>query len=199
MGIVISCRTQGRNLSDFMFREGSNIAIHILDHIVLEAAGLVYKELSSIAEKLHKETIWKSLSTRSSRLRKSREYIQEMLQLCSVRPIMQTLGNYVRDGAPHILSTLLGPDSGVDWKACCLCMKKERSFGPSWSITGATHETYIYFVDLCDTFLCLELRPDGILQRADIVEQDENTPNSARHLTIQIFSNFLLHFLWQRL
>lgn len=197
MGIVVLCRTQGRNLSDFMFREGSNIAIHILDHIVLEAAGLVYKELASVAEKLHKETIWKSLSTRTSRLRKSQEYIQEMLELCSVRSIMQSLGNNVRDGAPNILSALLVPDSGVDWKACCLCMKKERSFGPSWSISGPKRDTHIFFVELCNTFLCLELGPDGILQRADIIEQDENTNNSARQLTVQVFSNFLLHFLWQ--
>ena len=197
MGIVILCRTQGRNLSDFMFREGSNIAIHILDHIVLEAAGLVYKELASVAEKLHKETIWKSLSTRSSRLRKSQEYLQEMLQLCSVRSIMQTLGTNVRDGAPHILSTLLGPDSGIDWKACCLCMKKERSFGPTWSLAGVPHDTHIFFMEVSNTFLFLELGSDGSLQRADIIEKDENTHNSARQLTIQIFSNFILHFLWQ--
>ena len=197
MRIVILCRTQGRNLSDFMFREGSNIAIHILDHIVLEAAGLVYKELASVAEKLHKETIWKSLSTRTTRLRKSQEYIEEMLHLCSVRSILQTLGNNTRDGAPQILSTLLGPDSGIDWKACCRSMKKERSFGPSWSINGAKHDTHIFFMELCNTFLCLELGTDGNLQRADIIEKDENTNNSTRQLTVQVFSNFLLHYLWQ--
>ncbi len=198
MRLIILCRTQGRNLSDYMFREGSNVAVHILDYIVCDAAGLVYKELTSVAEKLHKDAMWKSLSTRSSRPRKTLGYIQEMLELCTVRPILQSLGNNVRDGATELLATLLGSESGIDWKCCCLFMKKERSFGPSWSISGEKVDIHLFYMEFCDTFLFLEVGFNGILQRVDIIEKDENAPNHARQMATQIFSNFLLHFLWLR-
>ena len=40
-----------------MFREGSNVAIRILDNIAVEAAGLAYKELHFIAERLRKDGV----------------------------------------------------------------------------------------------------------------------------------------------
>lgn len=199
MRLLILCRTQGRNLSDYMFREGSNVAVHILDNIVCEAAGLVYKELSSVAEKLHKEAIWKSMSTRGSRPRKTLEHIEEMLELCSVRPVLQSLGSNLRDGAADIITTLLGNELGIDWKSCCLCMKKERSFGASWSISGDVLDTHLLHVEPCDTFLLLELDSSGVLQRADVIEKEENASNSYRQMTTQIFANFLLHYIWQTL
>jgi hypothetical protein len=199
MRLIILCRTQGRNLSDYMFREGSNVAVHILDNIVCEAAGLVHKELSSMAEKLHKEAIWKTMSTRGSRPRKTSEHIEEMLELCTVRPVFQSIGSNLRDGAADIVATLLGAELGIDWKLCCFCMTKERSFGASWSICGEAMDTHLFYVEPCGTFLLLELDSNGTLERADIIEKEEKAPNSDRQMTTKIFANFLLHFLWQTL
>jgi hypothetical protein len=182
-----------------MFREGSNVAVHILDNIVCESAGLVYKELSSIAEKLHKEAIWKSMSTRGSRPRKTLEHVEEMLELCAVRPVVQSVGSSLLDGAADIIATLLDTESGIDWKLCCHCIKKERSLGASWSISGEHVDTHLFYVEPCATFLLLELDSNGTLQRADIIEKEENAPNTQRQMTTQIFANFLLHFLWQTL
>ena len=182
-----------------MFREGSNVAVHILDNIVCEAADLVYKELSSVAEKLHKDAVWKSMSTRVSRPRKTLEHIEEMLELCAVRPVLQSLGNNLRDGASGIVATLLGTESGIDWKLICRCMKKERSFGASWSISGKVSDTHLFYIEPCDTFLLLDLDSNGTLQKADIIERDENAPTSNRQMTTQLFANFVLHVVWQTL
>ena len=43
-----------------MFREGSNVAIHVLDNIVVEAAGLAFKELKFVAERLRRDALWKT-------------------------------------------------------------------------------------------------------------------------------------------
>lgn len=182
-----------------MFREGSNVAIHIIDNIVFEAAGLVHDELSSIAKKLHKDAIWKSLSTRSSRPRKTLEYINEMVELSYVRPVYQSLGSNLRDGAAEVITSLLSSESGIDWRACFLCMKKERTFGPSWSINGGEFDTHLFYVESCGTFLLMELHAFGSLQRVDIIEKEEGASTSMRQMTIQIFANFLLHFVWQGL
>ena len=198
MRLIILCRTQGRNLSDYMFREGSNVAIHIIDNIVLECAGLVYGELSHIAEKLYRNAMWKNLSSRSFRPRKTFEYANEMMELCSVQPILQATGGNFRDGNETIMESLLGSQSAIDWKMCCQCMRKENSFGPSRSFTGS-HETHLFFVETSGVFLLLELTPSGKLRRAELVEREFDSSGKSRQMTIQILMNFLLHFLWQSL
>jgi hypothetical protein len=198
MRLIILCRTQGRNLSDYMFREGSNVAINIIDNIVLECAGLVYHELSYIAEKLHKNALWTSLAARSSRPRKALENIKEMMELCSVHPLLHSIGGHLRDGTDEIMESLLGPQSVIDWMACCKCMKKEASFCPSWSLSGS-RDTHVFYIDSCGVFLFLEIAPEGQLLRADLIEKEAVGAATGRQKAIQIVTNFLLHFLWQSL
>lgn len=198
MRLIILCRTQGRNLSDYMFREGSNVAIHIIDNIVLECVGLVHEELSYIAEKLYRNAMWKNLSTRSSRPRMTLEYAKEMMELCSVQPILQAMGGNCRDDNERIIESLLGPQSAIDWKMCCQCMKKELSFGPSRSFTGS-HETHLFFIESTGVFVLLELTLCGKLQRADLVEREADVSGKSRQMTVQILMNFILHFLWKSL
>lgn len=200
MKLTILCRTQGRSLSDYMFREGSNVAIHILDNIVLEAAEMVYNELTFIAEKLHKDSVWSSFSTRGSRPRKTLEYVQELISLCTCHPMLDVRGNHLQDGANEILEELLDPGTtSIDWKSCCFWMKKDRFFGPAWSINGKSVDTHILYIESCETFLLLELNSKGSLLRVDIIEKSENSLNNQRLRTTQIFANFLLHFVWQNL
>ena len=93
MRLTILCRTQGRNLTDYVFREGSNVAMHTLDYIVFEASGLVYNELSYMAEKLYKDTLWTSLSTKGPQKDKSLEYIQQALDLFVTTPLVDAGGS----------------------------------------------------------------------------------------------------------
>jgi hypothetical protein len=78
-------------------------------------------------------------------------------------------------------------------------MKKERSFGPGWSISGSDFDTHLFYLEKCGTFLLMEQNSEGSLQRVDIIEKEECNLNTSRHMAIQIFANFLLHFLWQSL
>lgn len=200
MRLIILCRTQGRNLSDYMFREASNVAIHIIDNIVFEFAGLLHDELSYIAEKLHKDAVWQSFTTRSSRPRKTLAHVHELLELCSIYSALPLMGNG-RDGSASVMGSLLGPNSVLDWRSCCLSMKKERSFGPCWSFSGSHQDTHLFYLESCGNFLLLELSRDGELCRADIVEKEEESSSSKSRqaMSIQVFANFLLHFLWQSL
>lgn len=183
-----------------MFREGSNVAIHIIDNIVLEGTGLVYDELAYIAEKLHKNAMWKNLSTKSFRPRHALEYVEELMGLCSVQPVLQVLKGNSKDGADEIMENLLGPQSPIDWRICFQCMKKEHSFGPYRSVTGSgRHDAHLLFVEATGLFLFIELTPAGKVQTASFIEKETNGSAKSRNMTTQILINFLLHLLWQSL
>ena len=198
MLLVILCRTQGRSLSDFMFREGSNIAIHVLDNIVVESAGLAFKELKFAAERLRRDALWKSLSSispgKDNGLTQGR--INEMLSLTTVRPLLQALGS-MASSIPEI-TTLLSRELCVDWTSCCLCMAQDASFSPHWSIEGDWATTHLFFVQQQDMFLWMRVDKNNTLVRAALVERDASSASQEhRQIAVQKFLNFLLHFIWQ--
>jgi hypothetical protein len=183
-----------------MFREGSNVAIHIIDNIVFEAAGLVYKELKFVAEKLLKDTLWKSFSSKSTgnQVMAAQEGIHEMIRLTKVRPLSQVLGNNFTSAFPEI-ATLLGSDSGINWTACCMCMNYDPAFSPSWSLEGGVYVTNIFFVEPEDVFLLLGVNVSGALVRSDLVEKDDSVTLERRQIAMQKFFNFLFHYIWRSL
>ena len=199
MLLVVLCRTQGRNLSDYMFREGNNVAIHVLDNIVGESAGLVFKELKFVAERLRRDALWKSLSSSSDgvEIGSTQGRINEMLSLTTVKPLLQALGNNLMTSMPEI-TTLLSRELCVDWHACCLCMAEDVSFSPHWSIEGDWATTHLYFVQQEDSFLWLQVdRNNNTLVRAAMVEKEGSASPERRQIAVQKFLNFLLHFIWQ--
>jgi hypothetical protein len=200
MQLVILCRTQGRDLAEFMFREGSDVAIHILDNIAVEAASLAYKELRFVSEKLRKDALWKSFSSKDSKKLTSPEQgIKEMLDLTTVRPLSQLLGNHFIGTSPE-LATLLGPDSGIDWAMCTLAMKKDAAFSPNWSLEGEDEFiTSLFYSQAEDLFWLIRLDLKGKLLRADLVEKNELVESERRQMALQKFSNFLLHYIWHNL
>jgi hypothetical protein len=200
MLLVILCRTQGRNLSEFMFREGSNVAIHILDNIVLEAAGLAFKELKFVAEKLRRDALWKSFSSNTEGMTSilTQKRIYEMLSLTTVRPLLQVLGNNITSAMPEI-TTLLGPELFVDWTSCCQCMAHDTSFSPYWSIEGDGATNHLFFMEQEDVFLLVGVNESSTLVGAALVEKDDSLTQERRQIALQKFLNFLLHFIWQSL
>ena len=204
MTIVILCRTQGRNLSDFMFREKSNVAIRILDNIAVEAAGLAYKELRFCSEKLRKEKLWMSFSSSSVVLKQPTpllESMDEMLRLSHVRPlsVSQSSGNNLTDGLPE-LTMLLGDESGINWPVCCNCMKRDkRVFSPHWSFEGPPlppplhddiqqkqqHDpktvTHLFYMRDEDLFLLLKISssPSSVLPSTNTAASTTNITSTA--------------------
>lgn len=193
------CRTQGRNLTDYVFREGSNVAMHTLDYIVFEASGLVYNELSYMAEKLYKDTLWTSLSTKGPQKDKSLEYIQQALDLFVTTPILQSLGTNSRDGSKEIMAELLGSSSGINWEACCHDMQVQPLFSPYWCIKGTGKNIHLFYIESPEAFILLVVDFEGILRRADIVEKDDTVAMIDRQAIIQTFANYLLDFISRNL
>jgi hypothetical protein len=211
MQLVILCRTQGRNLSDFMFRDGSNVAIRILDNIAVEAAYLAYKELRFASEKLRKDTLWNSFSSSvfaARQLHPPEEGLREMLTLASVQLILQqvpsartntNVSNVARGSGLSELDILFGPESGIDWFLCCNCMKRDILFSPHWSLDESQDESemYLFYLREEDLFLLIRLEvQSGTLLGASLVEKDELVTTERRQMAIQRISNYLLHYMW---
>lgn len=199
MQLVILCRTQGRNLSDYMFREGSNVAIHIIDNIVLEASSLAFKELRRVAKKLQKVSLWNFFSSKRSMRKRSdvQENLAEMLALTNVRPMQQMIGNLLI-GRLECL-TLFESDMNIDWKDCCLAMQSDDFFTPNWSLTHDESISHLFYLEPDDIFLFIGIDGRGSLLKAGLVEKDMLVTLERRQRAIQRFSNFLLHFIWQSL
>lgn len=205
MELIILCRTQGRNLSDFMFREDSNVAIHILDNIAIDAAGLALKELHYAAECLFMERLWKSLSSRRARTSPStrqtiREDLQELMRLACIHPLYQLHSNgAIPITIPHEIQFLLGPDSGIEWNICCTAMKRNKSFSPNWSIDDESTTKNLFYIEKYDVFLMLVLDENhSLLRSAEIIEKGK-ADNGKHHVVFDILVNFTLHFVWNTL
>ena len=202
MKLVILCRTQGRDLAEFMFREGSNIAIHILDNIAVEAAGLALKELRVVAERLRKDYLWKLFSSPSfgsQQLNNSYELgVPEMLSLATVRPIQHLLGTCLVGSITEV-ARLLSPDSGIHWTVCCLAMMNDPIFTPHCSIDSEGYVSHLFYIREEDLFYLIVVDVRGRLLRSDLVERDDLVSTERRNLAIQKFTNFLLHFIWHSL
>lgn len=204
MQLAILCRTQGRNLADFMFREGSNVAVHILDNIAIEAGGLALKELHYAAESLLKDSLWKSFSSRRANTESSSSLsliddLQEMLRLTHVYPLLQLRSNGGNAGTlPEEVQFLFGTDSGIEWKTCCTVLKRIQSLSPSRSIdnVGMTHN--LFYIQKYDVFLMLVVdQHTSLLLRAEVIEKDKTV---GKHLLVfDMVVNLILHYVWHSL
>lgn len=199
MRIIILCRTQGQNLSDYMFWEGSNVAIHILDNIVLEAADLVYEELKYISTRLQRESLWASLlHATEKKTTDAAAIFDDVLNLSIVRSILESLGTDTGEGAAEILSTLLSNDSGIDWIKCCQMMEKQKNpFGPCFRLQRDEFDTNIMFFISSQILLAFDVDKHGLLKSATMVEKDMATTVQQRQEALQAFADFLLRFIWQ--
>ncbi|KAG7353587.1 hypothetical protein IV203_002942 [Nitzschia inconspicua] len=212
MNLVVLCRTQGVNIADFMFREGSNVAIHILDNIAVEGAGLSLKELHYAAKCLLRDSLWneiismaqmpkKGFSLQSSpRVQPSiKGKFYEMLSLVHVQSLLDLPSANVSAKAASIIPVdvyfLFSDESGIDWLAICSGMKKSPAFSSCLNFTGEKGTSIeLFYLSSQDVFIKLELGSCGQLLRADLVTK---TPDYAKsHAVFEIVVNYTLHYLW---
>jgi hypothetical protein len=200
MSIIFVCRTHGRDLSEFMFRPGSNVGITVANGIAIEGAGLVYTELHAAAISLNYDALWKTLSSKRVPAGKpSQKDILELLDLSCVEHITRYLGT----GADsHKLRTLL--DFRIDWRSCCELMKNDAGFSPSrMVVTGDAQCRYmrLFFLDSEDLFLLISV-DDNLVAQINIVDRGGNNassplnPDRRQKLAIQKVLNYFLHFVW---
>jgi hypothetical protein len=203
MKLVILCRTQGRNLHEFMFREGSNTAISIVDNIAVEAAGLAFEELHSAASSLHRDTVWKTVShfnPAAKNLTESmQEDIDELLKLTSVSPIWHFIKNKTDS---ERLALVLDDELGINWVQCFDAMAKDPLFSPAWVLSNDNDQRTrrLFYVGTEDVLVLGILSPSGSTPEIYLVEREENSLVGPRStFVIQKLTNFLLHCLWSGL
>jgi len=208
MKLIILCRTQGIDLADFMFREGSNIAIHILDNIAIEGSGLALKELHFVAECLLKDSLWKSFSSRRSYLTLSQSTINrmphqqnlyELLRLVPAHPFLQLPinGSFKNDRIPADVSFLFGIESGINWLSCCSSMKQNKFFSPHSSTEEKGSINNLFYIEQYDIFLMLVVKRDSSLLRIDVIEK-KIIPEKYQLIFDSVVS-FILHYVWHNL
>jgi hypothetical protein len=199
MKLVILCRTQGRNLHEFMFREGSNTAISIVDNIAVEAAGLAFEELRSAASSLHRDALWTRVShfgpSAKTFKKPMEEEIDELLDLSPVSPIWQ----FTKNKTDSQRLALVLDEELIDWEQCFDAMAKDPLFSPAWVLSkdGEQRTRRLFYIRAEDVLVLGIVPPSGNAPQFFLVERSQNSlvgPKSA--LVTQKLTNFLLHYLW---
>ena len=206
MKLVIVTRTQGLDLAEFTFREGSSIAIHVLDNIAIEGSRLALKELHYVAECLLKDTLWKSFSSKMPITQKAtsnklpqQHNLSELLKLVPAQPLLQLPFNssLSTDRIPAELSFLFGKESGIDWLTCCSLMKQNNFFSPHSSIEVNGLINNIFYIQRYDVLLIIVVKQDSSLVRIDVIEK-KRLPDK-HHLIFDSVVTFVLHYVWRNL
>ncbi len=206
--LVILTRTQGLDLAGFMFREGSNVAIHVLDNIAVEGSRLALKELHFVAECLLKDTLWKSFSSNRSltntsqpkSIKNSQHHnLYELLRLVPVHPFLQLpmSSNSKIDGIPPEVTFIFGKESGIDWFSCCSSMKQNKFFSPHSSTESKGSVNNLFYIRRFDVFLMIVVKRDASLLSIDVIEK-KRAPDKY-HLIFDSVVSFVLQHVWYNL
>lgn len=197
-----------------MFREGSNVAIHILDNIGIEAGGLAYGALHHAAESLMRDRLWKSFSAVDLQA-PVQETFWEMLEIVHVDVLMSSKndslggGNCMPIGSAGGLSDgmacLMDSEMQIDWQGVIVAMKREKIFSPNFTIAGFNKvdaetgcQRHVFYLPRQDVFLMLGVNPKSFLVvSVDMVSRDRNPEQSQS--AMETFLNFVLSFLWHGL
>jgi len=202
MYLLILCRTRGQNLSELIFPGNSKVAMYILDKIVFEAAGMLYKELKFASEHLRRDRLWSLFSTTGPSAQPGGEQnFAELLQMIHRRPIAQLLGMNDATSVQYI-SLLNAQETLVDWTACCSMMRSDPAFSPNWVLSfDTTHgvEVQVFYLPPEDMFLMVGLDRMGQPAFVDLLEKEQSITLERPHMAIQKLTNFLLHYIWSEL
>jgi len=182
-----------------MFREGSTLAVSILDSITIEAAGLAYKELRFAAESLEKERLWYLCSSSAPRKAPTFSEITELMSLCTVKPISEIVDS---SGDKQRLSMIYRNPSLLNLKRCCACMKRDPVFQPTWDLVGddGCSMQHLFYFCSDDVFLLLKGNRNDSGLEIDLIERDHDQFSLQRTTAaVQKLSNYLLHFVWSEM
>jgi hypothetical protein len=220
--LMVLCRTQGRDLREFMFPNGAIVGVSVMDYIAIEAAGMIYEHLKAAANHLHLSHLWQRAST-SSTSRRRRELarassvvtddeIRNLLRLCTVTP----LAALVRDPLDvDRLNAIL--DGGTDWRRCLEVMANDPAFSPSWPVTPDMNDSgggakaqanvddcgsaILFYLPAEDAFLLVRTRGGGGGRlEASVVQRPESPSDAVALVSLaQMLANYFLHFIWSEL
>jgi hypothetical protein len=192
LGLIILCRTQGRNLHEFMFRPGSKIAIPIIDNIAVEAAGLAYRELRMAARLLYRDNLWTKLSGKSKAGAPIISEIEELISFCVVKPVSEILKS---NSDLEKIKMICNRNVLGEWTHYCCRLEREPAFSPSWSLGPARK---MFYCRSEDVFLILAAHSDNTIA-VEVMECEEKHDTSTRSrlvFAVQKLLNYLLLSSW---
>lgn len=194
LDLSILCRTKGKNLRGFMFREGSNVATTVLDNIVINAAGLAYHELRKAALSLQCNILWKLVVASNPSEPPSSEQIKDLLRLSSILPILSFIQS--KDERQRFVM-ICQSIALVDIQSFFSAIGQDPSFQPSWTVPDGGKQVVICFMNSEDIFLLFTHNINESNLQIDIVQRNSNlTETNKPAMAVQKLANYILHFIW---
>lgn len=195
---IILCRTEGRNLEEYVLKEKSPFAVTIRDRIIVEAARVARDALRAVALRLRRNSLWANFSISSNNCVPNLKSYHELRGLASLLQLGEA------DGRLNSLLLDRDKDMKINWTLCCSSMREEPTFNPNWSFSvndSARRALFMFYLKAHDVFLTFEIDQDGIFLRSDIFTKEESADeDGSRHRQVtQLFTNYLLHYIWANL
>jgi hypothetical protein len=198
MTLYILCRTHGKNLYDFMFRQGSNVAVSILGNIAVEAAGLAYIEIRSAATNLQRDSLWRLFLPVRNRAMSliSNNQLVEMMEMCSVKPFISFLDNAVE--AKRLIE-LCNDSSLINPTRLCYCLANDPAFSLAWESRDSddTSSQFLFYLGSDDVYLLVTTSTSEARFHIDMIEREKSlVKDKQSSRVIHMIANFLIFFLW---
>jgi hypothetical protein len=185
MGLIYLCRTDGRNVDEHVFPDGSNVAATIFKLIVVEGARLAQDALRSSAIEMYRDLLWISASAKHSHQPMSK--FEELLVMLSGRSVFE--GNEV--------ASMLGDEMlAIDPEDLFTKMARDPVFSPSRKITmeELAYQQVFFNINL-DSFLMFKVE-QGVVVDIVILRRGEVSNEDAKKC-VDILTQYMLYYLWK--
>lgn len=190
MCLFILCRTQGRDLYDFTFRDGCNVAVSLFSSIAIDAASIAFTELRLAAFNLRRDKLWKSLLTASDG---TADRVNELLQVCTVTHLNEIFVDFDRLVSLRNDSALFDPMRLLDY------MTKDPAFSLTWQTTGSdgiSHQ-HLYYINNDDIYVMISTFLNGEQCRFELIERPTKEDTDQRLIRVTgTIMNSILYFVW---
>ena len=205
MKLLFLCRTQGQNLGDFMFREGSNVASYVVDNIAYEAGGLALRELHEAAKLILRDDLWEYFSQNKNKAPDTTNRFSQLISLIEVETIL----SHASIGYPRSNKTGLGGglhgevydlfNGNVDmnWQQVLQAMKDETIFSPHFAVEDPDKIWEVFYMPRTDVFLIIGIGAQS--SRVHVKIASRNLNSEQMRIATEIFVNFVVRFVWYML
>jgi hypothetical protein len=187
--LVILTWTGGKSLFEYFFPDNSIEAITLLDAIAIEAAGLAYSVLKTVATSMRRDNLWKAFMSNPHEGMDEplQNDIDGLAEVASVVPVTSKLKD--------LLDCVL-----FDWTHFLSLMEQDPLFSPTWSFQHHVKaRQYLFFLRTENIFLMIIINGKGELHEASLLLSPNQTLPDAGSMALQRISNYLLHFIWTSL
>ena len=205
MKLLFLCRTQGQNLGDFMFREGSNVASYVVDNIAYEAGGLALQELHKAAKSILRDDLWEHFSQNQEKALDTTRQFSQLISLVEVETILPqaSIGNSRSSkmglglGLHGEVSDLFNGNVEINWEHVLHAMKDETIFSPHFAVKDQDKVWKIFYMPRIEVFLILGIGAQSSRVHVNIASRNLNSEQT--RIATEIFVNFVVRFIWYTL